>query len=167
MGAVPLGFITYATNVIERRHRHIKDQLPNGYQHFNVAEIMIEVCDIISPQITKGYYDRMVNEISEPWKVLEKLPFRRNSARDEEFTVLKPGESGTEEKSQQKRLDFAALNEHFKKNLAEKTYLVKPCSLTLSTGEEAKLAYVFPKYRLNYAVEKPVDMHAMMNLALA
>ena len=105
---------------------------------------MIEVCDIISAQIPKGYYNRMVSEISEPWKALEKWPFRRNSARDEEFTILKPGESGTEEKPQQKRLDFTALNEHFKKNLAEKTYLVKPCSLTLSTGEKLNWRTSFP-----------------------
>ena len=104
----------------------------------------------------------MINEVQEPWPALEKWPFRRNSARDE----VHDAKNGSED-AQQRRLDFKSINDHFQQHLAQNTYLVKPCSLVWSTGEEAKYCYVFPKYRLKYAHEKRVDMNAMMNLGLA
>jgi hypothetical protein len=60
-----------------------------------------------------------------------------------------------------------SIMEHFKVAGPVGTYLASTCKHTLSTGEEATLVYILPKYQLSFASEEREDMMAMMNLVLA
>ena len=68
------------------------DLLKPGYQKCNAAEIMIQICEVLSGRIAGGHYDKIINEVKEEWLALKKWPSRRNSARYEVFDL----ENGTQ-----------------------------------------------------------------------
>eukprot|EP00959_Pyramimonas_sp_CCMP1952_P046805 977635-Pyramimonas_sp.AAC.1 len=49
----------------------------------------------------------------------------------------------------------------------QRTHLMQPSSVRLSTGETAEHVYVMPKYKLNRVYENPRDMEPMLKLARA
>ena len=77
-----------------------------------------------------------------------------------------------EQGSQRQRLDLDALvtyfNEHCREgNTNENMFLERECDKLLPTAHKAVKCFVFPKYQLRFAVERPDDMQSAMNLALA
>ena len=54
LGAVPVGYSTYAANAEERKHRIIKDLLGEGYERFNAAEIMCRVCEVMTSRMHRA-----------------------------------------------------------------------------------------------------------------
>lgn len=69
--------------------------------------------------------------------------------------------------SQVKRLDSHRINLHFREHKAEGTFLKQSCRKTLSSGDEVIGVYILPKYKLCYAMDKPNQMQAMLQLSLA
>ena len=123
---------------------------------------MHQVCEVVAGRIESGHYNMLVQEITKPWKGLEKWLVRRNSAR---FDVCHIATG--EEDAQSIRLDFKAIMDYFHEHQAHRTYLMQPCAMNIATGEQAILAYVMRKYNLWKAADKKIDMEAMMKLALA
>ena len=80
---------TFAPNAIERKHRFVKDLVYYGYERFSAAELMHQVCEILSARIVKGHYNNLVNEIPEAWDGLWRWPQRQKKCgRDEVHDVI-------------------------------------------------------------------------------
>ena len=60
-----------------------------------------------------------------------------------------------------------ALMDFYQKHGASKLLLMKPCKLTLRTGQEATLCYAMPKYKILFAIERPADLQAALMLGMA
>ena len=162
LGAVPLGFTTYATNAIERSHRLIKHLMDPNLYYISVAEVMVQAVNAVNTKIAAGFYDGLTQTISKVWPGLHNWPKKKWNAKDEQQGY----HSDTEEKPSG-RIDFNVILKHYKWYGPQKTYLSEPCSLTLSTGDRAIYLYVMPKYHLEYAWEKKEDMNAALKLAKA
>ena len=87
LGAVPFGFTTLTPNCIEQNNRLLKDLLKPGYQKCNAAEIMIQICEVLSGRIAGGHYNKIINKVKEEWPALKRWPSRRNSVRYEVFDL--------------------------------------------------------------------------------
>ena len=68
--------------------------------------------------------------------------------------------------SQVKRLDSHRINLQFREHKAEGTFLKQSCRKTFSSGDEVIGVYILPKYKLCYAMDKPNQMQAMLQLSL-
>jgi hypothetical protein len=68
---------------------------------------------------------------------------------------------------QAQRLDRDKIVAHYQEAGPRNTFLAFTCEKQLRTGEVAKLCYVMGKHQLSYAKDKPRDMQACMQLALA
>ena len=145
-----------------RSHRVVKGLLAEGYQHNNVAELMAQVCKAISSRVCGGAYAKMVDSLGKVWKNLMRWP-KRKAGGKAEFANGEQGADG----SPSARLDFDTILKHYRAHGARKTFLMQPCSKKLSTGATAKMVYVMPKYKLEYAWEKAAEMQCAMRLALA
>jgi hypothetical protein len=68
---------------------------------------------------------------------------------------------------QTQRLDCKSICQYHQEKGAAATYLSSACKVVLATGEMATMVYVIPKYILRYASDRPEDMQACLQLALA
>ena len=159
LGAVPLGFTTFAPNAIESYWRLLKGMLDPGYQNNSIAELMFQVCHAMETRVEGGSYKELVDRIDHPW---ESLLQRKKPACD---TVVDLEKESANQK--EKRLDANALLKYYREHGAEKTFLLTPCSKVLSNGETAELLYVLPKYQMRFAEERLHDMAAVQRLGVA
>ena len=163
LGSVPLGFTTYAPNAIERSHRLLKGLLDPGYQAGNVADLMVQVCNIVTSRIKKRDFKGLKNDLTETLPAFYQWPRTKMTGRKE--GIEQP--ENHETKVQEKRLDLTSILNHYRTHGAAKTFSVVPFAKTFSTGDISQQVYVMPKYKLNWAWEHPGDMHSALLLAQA
>lgn len=154
LGAVPLGFTTYAPNAIERAHRLTKGLLDKGYQHRDIAQLITDVAQALQSRIQAGAYADLRQEIPTPPACFIKWQQKKLSGHSD------TNANHEEETARPQRLDLASILNHYRAYGAARTFMSKACRLTLASGDEVVVAYVMPKYKLNLAVERPQDMEA-------
>lgn len=159
LGLLPPGITTFAPNSIEVQHRVLKGLLAPGYERRDVGSLMVEVCESLASRLESGTYDKLVTTLAEPWDELSKASSRR----------LKDSIVGDDvvTKTKARRLDRDKIVAHYQEAGPRNTFLASTCEKQLRTGEVAKLCYVMGKHQLSYAKDKPRDMQACMQLALA
>ena len=63
IGAVPLGFTTYAPNAIEVSHRVLKHLLDSCWLHRDVPTLMADVCDSVTSRLAGGKYEMLTQTL--------------------------------------------------------------------------------------------------------
>jgi hypothetical protein len=162
LGTTPLGFTSYAPNSIEVSHRILEAMMGNGMRYQDICSLMTKVCGKIETRIDEGKYDSLVQEHPDTWPWLlqhDDVKWSSRSDTAEEFDGARNGK-------QLRRLDAKFITAHYRKEGAERTFIVVECDRILSTGQRAIKLYVMPKYQLKYAVDKRDDMNAMVALGL-
>ena len=81
VGAVPLGFTTYAPNAIEVSHRALKHLLDHFWVHRDVATLMADVCDAVESRMFAGSYDKLHRVLQKAQRVLLSTRLSRSSSR--------------------------------------------------------------------------------------
>ena len=123
IGAVPLGFTTYATNAIESTWRVLKGLFDKGFRYQNVAQLIIKIHRAITSRMQAGKYVDLHNMIENPppW-LLDHAGTRRDG--DDE-----------------RRIDGKTILEHYRVHKASGTYLEAPCEINFATGFQAVKVY--------------------------
>ena len=114
---------------------------------------MEEVALAMNARYRQGGYANLFQSIDGTLDCLIARPrksvsFRREATMDE---------YGGESTAQQGALDILGLLKHWHQQGREQTYLVRDCSVLLSTGDTAVRAYVMPKYQLRFVTERSED----------
>ena len=110
-----------------------------------------------------GRYAHLLQSIDATLPCLIVRPKKSVSSRHEPSHDEYDGEPS----EQKVALDISRLLTHWRQHGREQTYIVRDCSVLLSTGDVAVRAYVMPKYTLRFATERQGDMADAMKLALA
>ena len=162
LGAVPMGFTTYAVNAIERAHRSLKGFLDGGWELRSISELMGQVGRAVQNRVKKGCYNGLVARVDKASPLLTARLGVRSPGTEASESV-----NGTKPQGQSKRLDLNKLLAHYRVEGPKHTFLTRSCHLLLPTGERARRVYVMPKYELTWSVYRAVDMEAALDLAVA
>ena len=81
IGAVPLGFTTYAPNAIESSHRVLKGLLDSAWLHRDIATLMVDVCESVSSRMVAGKFDDMRQVLPKAPAGLTSKGMSRSSSR--------------------------------------------------------------------------------------
>ena len=89
IGAVPLGFTTYATNAIESTWRVLKGLFDKGFRYQNVAQLIIKIHRAITSRMQAGQYVDLHNMIENPppW-LLDHAGTRRDGDDVKQFSSI-------------------------------------------------------------------------------
>jgi len=124
---------------------------------------MEEVALAMNARYRHGRYAHLLQSIDATLPCLIVRPKKSVSSRHEPSHDEYDGEPS----EQKVALDISRLLTHWRQHGREQTYIVRDCSVPLSTGDVAVRAYVMPKYKLRFATERHTDMADVMKLALA
>ena len=135
--------------------------LPDRDKKMEPAALMVEVCAVFRSRLNSGFYDNLRETLDRPWPALEVGALKgcvKHAAPESE-------DDG--EPSASQRLCLDDLLKHYRKSGPCATFLASVCDLPLQDGSRARLCYVIPKFRLEYAESKHEEMSAALHLALA
>ena len=119
VGAVPLGFTTYATNAIESTWRILKGLFDKGFRYQNVCQLIIKVHRAIISRVKAGKYADLQNTIEHPpaW-----LLYHAGTRKDGDDEL---------------RIDGKFIREHWIKHKAAGTFLEAACEIEVAMGFKA------------------------------
>lgn len=78
LGAVPLGFTTFAPNALESHHRALKRLLSGKSAHRNIGQLLQEVGDVITSKAESGFYQGLRQSVEHAPKHLFHWPKKKH-----------------------------------------------------------------------------------------
>ena len=169
------GLTTYAPNCIERQHRTVKGLMPGQHWDRDLSKTMLAVCASVAGKLKRGHYANLGAKVAKLPPGLFTSGKRNRRAKAGEWFTARAGsddELCQEEAQAPMRLLVGQISEHYHANFAQRgakgTFLASTnLDFMLQDGTRGVAVYVFPKYQLRYAWERPNDMLSMLHLALA